>query len=844
MGINQSIIVNKRNHIMFIILLIAISAFFIFTPAKTALAQEDTIYKDGMFCYTITSEENKEVRLVGIESTDKMKELVIPGKAIINGTQYTVSSMGISDKYYDNEIYTAFFNSVVKIKLDDTFTGKIYNPIYAFNNLTTMEFTGKTVPESITVTSSNRWTNLDILFIVPDGMEEAYKNVIHESMYYYNGSDLYEHNIELNPTIVTSSADEIEYGCFSDRGLIYQVISSAKNEIGEVQLLGITCLQKYSYLSLPKQVTNNGYTYSLTKLCQDSLVLCGANVIVVPDTVTEMDSYVFDEQIELLFLSKNCKVIPTGMITGEGGDTNLRFVSVPEGVTTFAENAFSANANNTASIILPSTIQTLGKKALYSFKLVTFLNKKPISNIATAFKTGTTVKVKKSSISSYKSVLNSKVNVIAAKNITKATKLSVNASSVTLSTLATKTLTGTLSKGSNENIYWSSTDTDIFEISSKGVINPKKSGTAYAIAYTRTSGLHQAVKITVKYQTITAGIYQYRITDARNRTVTLYSVKPTTSNTKLNIPEKITYKNKTYTVTGVIADTQDSSIPLMSDKYENNSIKEVVFPKNIRGTLGYLGKMNHIKSITFLGNAPTAIRNWYEDGGLLAFQAVIYVPKNSVKAYTSALWTNSDYDTYSMIHYGYKMDFNIIENGSDKKQRFVKDGILYAVTKQAGTKNGIVAVKGASVTLKEISISTTVTNGKYTYEIAEISSNSFVGSNAEKIILGSSITKVGSQVFNEKVKFIKWSKNCKTINKNLFFQSIEVSMLDYQTQNELTSKSDFYAIDTFIIPTGVTTIQNNVFSKGFGNLKSITIPASFTTIGDNAFGSISEVIYE
>ena len=89
MGINQSIIVNKRNHIMLIILLIAISAFFIFTPAKTALAQEDTIYKDGMFCYTITSEENKEVRLVGIESTDKMKELVIPGKAIINDTQYT-----------------------------------------------------------------------------------------------------------------------------------------------------------------------------------------------------------------------------------------------------------------------------------------------------------------------------------------------------------------------------------------------------------------------------------------------------------------------------------------------------------------------------------------------------------------------------------------------------------------------------------------------------------------------------------------------------------------------------------------------------------------------------------
>ena len=275
------------------------------------------------------------------------------------------------------------------------------------------------------------------------------------------------------------------------------MISPAKNKTGKVQLIGITCSQNSSYLLLPEQVENNGYTYNLTKLCRFSLVRYGANAIDVPDTVTEMDSYVFDEQVELLFLSKNCKTIPSGMIIDENNETQLRFVSVPEGVTTISENAFSGFLKNEASIILPATIQTLGEKALYDFKLVTFLKKNPIANIAVAIKNATTVKVNKASISSYKAALNRKFTVIAAKNITKVTKLSINVSSVKMTTRAVKKITGTLSKGSNETIYWFSTDVDIFEISSKGVINPGNAGSAYAIAYTRTSGLHQAVKITV-----------------------------------------------------------------------------------------------------------------------------------------------------------------------------------------------------------------------------------------------------------------------------------------------------------------------------------------------------------
>ncbi len=523
---DQIINAEKRKFVIFLKLLIMAAALFHLIPNReVSAAQMDTqfeidnhvlyisvprdaaIYKDGIFRYIITSEENKEVRLIGIECNDKIKEFTIPGNAAINDTTYTVSLVSIIYDYCGNDSYSAFYSSVNKLIFDDSFIGVAYNPGYAFPNLAAMEFTGNTVPKGIYEQTSNGSAVLDTLFIVPQGMKEAYQKVIHEYMYYYNGSDLYERDIDLTPTVITADETEaIERETFSYNGFIYQVLTSAKNGSGTVKLLGIHTyglkdwsqrVLNNSYLALPKQVKNNGYTYQLTKLGRSSLVLSGATVIVVPDTVTEMDSYVFDSRVELLFLSKNCKVIPSRMITDENNETNLQFISVPEGVTTISANAFSNLPQYKASIILPSTVKSLGKQALYNFKLVTFINKKPIKNIAPAIKNGTTVKVDTGSIPTYKSLFSSKVSVIAAKNIKKAAKISVDKSSVTMAAKKKITLTGTLSKGSNENIYWHSSNTDIFEISSKGVITSKKAGTAYAIAYSRTSGLYKAVKVTV-----------------------------------------------------------------------------------------------------------------------------------------------------------------------------------------------------------------------------------------------------------------------------------------------------------------------------------------------------------
>jgi hypothetical protein len=479
------------------ILSILILAVFILVP-NTVQAKEETVYKDGNYCYHITNEIMKEVTLIGIENNESMKELNIPGKATINGKEYTVSKVDILWNYHSNESYQDFYNNVTKLNIEDTFSGSLIKPLYAFPNVTTIEFYGKeTLPKEVIIETSNRKDNLDILFIVPIGMEKEYAKIVDEVMFYSMYSDLYEHEIPMVPTIVTSETRLVEYGCFQIDGFIYQVTKSAKDGVGEVQLIGISKMLDKSYISLSEIVKNQNFSYKLTKLCKFGLVGSMAKVIRVPDSVTKMDSSLFDKNLELLFLSKNCKVIPGWLITDENSESNLRFVSIPEGVTTLSDNAFNFFNMNQSSIILPKTVKTLGKKAVYGCELVTFLNKKPINNITSAIKNGTTVKVDKSVITKYKALLSKKVIVTAAKNIVKSTKLTVNATSLNMVKETKKVLKGTLSKGSNETIYWLSSDQNILSVSSKGVVSAKYAGTAYVIAYTRTSGLYKVVKVTV-----------------------------------------------------------------------------------------------------------------------------------------------------------------------------------------------------------------------------------------------------------------------------------------------------------------------------------------------------------
>ncbi len=488
--------IKKLNIVLFFIFVTLLSL-----PLKSYAKSNET-YKDGIYVYQILNKEDKTVSLIGIEVKDADDtELRIPGTVNINDEWYKVENVDIHYDYYLNDEYSSLYKCIEKINVSEDFRGSIQNLLFAFPNIKTIEFYGRVTPKEVILSVFNNKDTSDISFQVPSGLESAYQDIIQYNMDYYFGSDLYERSIPLTPTIVSSSNEcDIEYGFFQKKGVLYKVIDSAKDKTGKVSIIGLSYAFRdndNSYLSLPEKVEYNGYSYKVTHIAKFGLVGARSKIIKLPHSITSMDSHILDVNVELLFLSKNCKIIPNNLFVDENNESSLRFISVPEGVTTIKANAFNQIPRNTSSIILPTTIKTLENKSLYQFKLVTFLNKKPINNIKAAIKNATTVKVAKTAIKSYQSVLSSKVTVVESKNITKASKISLNKSNLSLKINSSFTLKGSITKGSNETIYFLSSNPEVVTVNSKGVMKGKSQGTAYVVAYTRTSGLITTAKITI-----------------------------------------------------------------------------------------------------------------------------------------------------------------------------------------------------------------------------------------------------------------------------------------------------------------------------------------------------------
>ncbi len=102
-----------------------------------------------------------------------------------------------------------------------------------------------------------------------------------------------------------------------------------------------------------------------------------------------MGGAIFEHYAKLIFLSKNCKEL-NGSLFDYESYTDVEFISLPEGVTTFSYGVFNFGKKS-GSIILPSTVKSIGTNALSDFKLVTFLNKTPVDKLKSAIGSDTTV---------------------------------------------------------------------------------------------------------------------------------------------------------------------------------------------------------------------------------------------------------------------------------------------------------------------------------------------------------------------------------------------------------------------------------------------------------------------
>lgn len=595
----------------------AVFAVLLFAGVVPAAAKEPEIIEVGMFRYKM-EEGTGNLTLIGYVPEKEESVLSIPAQVVYNGQVHMVTDIKIYWQDYGDETEQERNRAVRDIVIPASVTGEVTGLTNVFRELEYVELKGSVPPEIVSTELPGP------IFIVPKGKEAAYREVMETIFYYWRYTDLTEKDIWMEPDIAVSRDEKIERNCFVEDGLYLQVTKKAGEGIGEVSLLGIRG-ELETFYELPGIIEHDGYRYELTELTGASLYYSGAKVLVLPDTVTKMESSVFGPDLEVLFLSKNCPVIPNGLILSEPGICGLRYVHVPDGVEKIKNRAFLYGNRNTGKIRLPEGIEIEGEDTLRCFEEIIYGE--------------------------------------AADGADENTELLTADKEVTVGMLDETKLTSGLFGGSAEPVMWVSSDPDLFEISDDGAINPKRSGTAYAAAYTDQSGLYGIVKVRIKGKLIGKGIFTYRITNAAEGTVTLTKINPSASTKTVKIPETVTYMGKKYTVTAAVFDEENPNLPMINGaNAKDNRIETIIFPPTITGTVGYLGEMNEIRTIELEGDkAPQKVIGWMNDGGLLASQAVIRVPEKSVRDYKSSV----RYGQYDKDKYGEWLEFRI--EAADKK---------------------------------------------------------------------------------------------------------------------------------------------------------------------------------
>ena len=154
---------------------------------------------------------------------------------------------------------------------------------------------------------------------------------------------------------------------FKVGGICYNITSETNKTVG------VTYNDKYSYsynyytkyegsVTIPKSVTYNGTTYSVTSIGERAFYGCsGLTSVVIPNSVTSIGSMAFYDCSGLTSVT-----IPNSVTSIEGGAfydcSGLTSVTIPNSVTSIGESAFSGCSGLT-SVTIPNSVTSIGSLA-------------------------------------------------------------------------------------------------------------------------------------------------------------------------------------------------------------------------------------------------------------------------------------------------------------------------------------------------------------------------------------------------------------------------------------------------------------------------------------------------
>lgn len=194
----------------------------------------------------------------------------------------------------------------------------------------------------------------------------------------------------LNAPVYALEWDDPDEGRLKDKnnGLIYVLNDDASCYVCD-------CSEPYAQeiISIPQTIQWEGLTYTVASIGEEAFAeISKIEKIILPDTITTIGSYAFRKMLNLttLVIPRNVRDLGIGIVDGCTSLTELsvndanpyfcsdsvgciynkdkskllcvapvaRIITIPEGVTQFAENAISGN-NVIEEITIPSTVDTI-----------------------------------------------------------------------------------------------------------------------------------------------------------------------------------------------------------------------------------------------------------------------------------------------------------------------------------------------------------------------------------------------------------------------------------------------------------------------------------------------------